>query len=365
VSVEPPWCALKMYPLSLLEDTSWESERGYAEWVIRSKIRSSSLRPTLALRTGESGYSSWHTPHGMAGIDATGKHGGAGGGEFAKQANQWKTPNANDGGSEETHRGVGTRVKLLGQANNWPTPDARDSQPEGLEAGLRRLEKYSTQGLQTATLNWPTPRSEDSEQCGNHPGATDSLNGATKLWATPRTITGGAETAERKQELGRTESGGGDLQAQATFWQTPATDSFRSRGGGRKDEMGLDQQARMYVTWPTPQACRRGAGQDPEKRKAGNHSVNLQDAVTVFPSSLPAPATMPDGQPSSESAPTSRRPSAKKRLNPRFVEFLQGLPIGWTSSAALTGSEDWATWCARSRERLRSLCCSEESGENE
>ncbi len=33
------------------------------------------------------------------------------------------------------------------------------------------------------------------------------------LWPTPRTITGGPESAERKQELGRTESGGGDLQS--------------------------------------------------------------------------------------------------------------------------------------------------------
>jgi hypothetical protein len=44
-------------------------------------------------------------------------------------------------------------------------------------------------------------------------GSTDGSRAA--LWATPRTITGGAESAERKQELGRTESGGGDLQSQA------------------------------------------------------------------------------------------------------------------------------------------------------
>ena len=42
-------------------------------------------------------------------------------------------------------------------SGSWPTPDARDSQPEGYEAGLRRLEKYSTMGLQTAAKLWPTP----------------------------------------------------------------------------------------------------------------------------------------------------------------------------------------------------------------
>jgi hypothetical protein len=36
-----------------------------------------------------------------------------------------------------------------------------------------------------------------------------------RQWATPRTPTGGPETATRKQELGRTASGGGDLASQA------------------------------------------------------------------------------------------------------------------------------------------------------
>jgi hypothetical protein len=40
----------------------------------------------------------WKTPHGMANMDASGKHGGAGGGEFAKQANNWTTPQAHDSG---------------------------------------------------------------------------------------------------------------------------------------------------------------------------------------------------------------------------------------------------------------------------
>jgi hypothetical protein len=41
----------------------------------------------------------WKTPHGMANMDASGKHGGAGGGEFAKQANNWPTPNTPSGGA--------------------------------------------------------------------------------------------------------------------------------------------------------------------------------------------------------------------------------------------------------------------------
>ena len=105
-----------------------------------------------------------------------------------------------------------------------------------------------------AEAMWPTARAEDAESAGNHPGVTDSLTGVTRnwstprehergayqndsgdpekprltltgeaeQWATPRTISGGGESGERKQELGREESGGGDLQAQAQGFGPPA-----------------------------------------------------------------------------------------------------------------------------------------------
>jgi DNA (cytosine-5)-methyltransferase 1 len=108
---------------------------------------------------------------------------------------------------------------------------------------------------------------------------------------------------------------GGEFAAQATAWQTPAVDSFRSRGGDRKAELGLDQQARFF---PTPQAS------DAKMVKGGKRGPEENPSLTGFACSLPA-QTIPDGPQSSENAPTSRR-----RLNPRFVEWLMGFPIGWT-----------------------------------
>lgn len=55
-----------------------------------------------------------------------------------------------------------------------------------------------------------------------------SGGGEMSRWASPRTITGGGESAERKRELGRLESGG-DLQAQAAMWTTPQ--AHDSHGG--------------------------------------------------------------------------------------------------------------------------------------
>ena len=116
---------------------------------------------------------------------------------------------------------------------------------------------------------------------------------ASLYWPTARVPTGGGESAARKQELGRTERGGGDLQAAATDWRTPdapgtggprnrqasrgeghqetlgeqgedwqapAADSFRSRGGDRIAEMGLDQMARGFDPWITPSASVSAAG---------------------------------------------------------------------------------------------------------
>ena len=57
-------------------------------------------------------------------------------------------------------------------------------------------------------------------------------------WPTPRTPTGGPESAERKQELGRKESGGSDLQAVAllTGWALPAARDWKSGRGVKTDQ---------------------------------------------------------------------------------------------------------------------------------
>lgn len=93
----------------------------------------------------------------------------------------------------------------------WPTPDARDSQPEGFEAGMRRKERYSTWGLETAVTArqmWPTPRTEGHD-AGRHRGKPDSLHSAVKLLPTPDAgmVTGGRRNPEGTSETGQTPDG--------------------------------------------------------------------------------------------------------------------------------------------------------------
>lgn len=127
-------------------------------------------------------------------------------------------------------------------SGSWPTPKARDAQAEGLQAGIRRMEKYSTCGLATAVQVWPTPTAN------MHTGAGSS---------------------------------------------------------GRMG--GLNLQTAVARNWPTPCASMsKGSSEASLTRKSGADRSNdrLDHAVMA---------------------------SDRGQLNPRWVEWLMGWPIGLTS----------------------------------
>lgn len=164
-------------------------------------------------------------------------------------------------------------------------------------------------------------------------------------WPTPNLPTGGGGNLMATPK----HTGGIDLEGAAELWQTPATDSFRSRGGDRKDGMGLDQQAR--IAWVTP-ASRdwKGANSKLHVTEIGGGRRHMDQLSNQVEHSFPlAQQTESSGQPSSQDAPTSRR-----RLNTKFVEWLQGLPEGWTSPDPIS-SEALETWSSHSKGLLRSL----------
>jgi hypothetical protein len=69
------------------------------------------------------------------------------------------------------------------------------------------------------------------------PLKSQAIHEAEKSWATPRTPTGGPETAKRKQELGRTANGGGDLASQAN---------------GRLNSQWVTQLMGLNLGWVSP-----------------------------------------------------------------------------------------------------------------
>lgn len=99
----------------------------------------------------------WTTPQGMGNTDATGKFGGAGDGEFAKQANQWPTPNAQDCASAGS---VAKGDYLTNASKDFPSSlqDPQTSTPgTGSSKSTRRLNPRFVEWL----MNWP----QDWTQC--------------------------------------------------------------------------------------------------------------------------------------------------------------------------------------------------------
>jgi len=223
-------------------------------------------------------------------------------------------------------------------------------------------EKPSDQSLPT----WPKAGGLRSGQLFERPTWAPVIDAnAGSAWPTPRTITGGGESGARKQELGRTESGGGDSQSMAQEWMTPQTPT-----GGRsvsaetveangmtpegKRTVGLESQARHWLTpfgfqagngpddnefstavrhWPTP-GTPTGTAQhtyNPDGKRA--QSEGYGDNLAMVAASLPSRQvqTTHDGPQSSPNTPNLSR---RTRLNPNFVEWLMGWEIGWTSIAS-------------------------------
>lgn len=309
----------------------------------------------------------------------------------------WPTPTANDckGSGPTVVRSDGkTRGDRLDYAVEqfWPTPTslsfARSHQPGNSRAYNRTMEL-------AAGINWSTPRATDGEKGGPNQsfgaGGTP-LPAMAASWQTPRVTTGdytrdrGARGAERLT-----------LEGQAK-WSTPSVADVaggrKARSGSRSGEL-LNNSLAPYVTnnvWPTATAVNRPRNDDTlakcgayRKAKAGQNTVPLYLEEVALSSDLLAPETSTPGgtSPSSLLASYRRyrattdcalrwerrallllairrrgrgwtrkpasvftRPSFRRQLNARFVEWLMSWPPGLTSfecseTALLTHKALW------------------------
>mgnify|MGYP002129194793 CR=1 FL=1 len=76
----------------------------------------------------------------------------------------------------------------------------------------------------------------------------------------------------------------------------------------------------------------------------------LRGQAKGFPSSLPGDSPNEHGAPCSRSGQTSPR-----RLNPLFVEWLMGWPLGWTVPGSPLPETEWSRWWRRMRGSLYEL----------
>ncbi len=159
---------------------------------------------------------------------------------------------------------------------------------------------------------WPTPTAMDSEQAGGKGSQARgkrgaSLDGMAKTWPTP-TVGDAVGAGSRNCEGSKAHSG-------LSLTDAATTGSSKGRGGEFKK---------------------------PREVKPKPGTPTQQDLFSL--SSRPDPTTPTPGAGSKSTAQSSSQPSKAKRLSVPFVEWLQGMPLGWTSTTVSIGCERLGTW---------------------
>lgn len=150
--------------------------------------------------------------------------------------------------------------------------------------------------LARAVYGHPAPANPSTD--GNRQG----------LWQTPDVPNGGRSLPAGTSITGMTLDGEKKqvgLHNQVKAWSTPQAHDAIGRSDTQREKHGTTHGCRCLVqdvkAWRTPSdPTKRGGSQCAEKRKAGGHTVNLEDQV-----------------------------HHAGKLNPRWVETLMGLPVGW------------------------------------
>lgn len=195
--------------------------------------------------------------------------------------------------------------------------------------------------------HWPTARAEDSESCGNHPGATDSLTGAARMWKTPHGMSGTDYTGKV--------GGGGEFAKQVVLWSTPdvpkgdrtlTAEETANRGATAKGkrQVGLDRNARplneQASHWITPRTV---SARGSKKRRLQGSNESVESQALAFQSSPPDQAT-PAGRICWCGAHGCALPSHKRKLNALFAAWLMGWPIWWCATEPMPFGQSETEW---------------------
>jgi hypothetical protein len=208
---------------------------------------------------------------------------------------------------DHCHPSLASQIKA-----NWPTAVATDAVGAGgrngenskAHQGVSLTDAVVFSGNSGKRPNWPTARAEDGESAGNHPGAVDSLTGAMKMWPTVR--------ASEYKDSGP--NGSKSQQHMLDRSYLCATVNEEEYGPPRTDSGPHDQESsstggsRRELSWATLETSN---GTGPWEGREGSPNLQTQ---------------------------------AQGKLNPAWVECLQGYPIGYTQlSTAFRASRRSAT----------------------
>jgi hypothetical protein len=165
--------------------------------------------------------------------------------------------------------------------------------------------------------SWPTPLASNAKGVdyqydqGDHSKPRLTLCGMAKLWPTPHGFSpDGRTNGPSGNELGRA--------VNQSLWQTPVADDAVNRTKGKVNSRGEPKLSAQVLTCPTPR------------------SRDWKDTGTVPPSRMEDPGKDSLGQWLARTEPGGS-------LNPTWVEWLMGWPLGWTDSA-LSATDRFRQW---------------------
>lgn len=270
----------------------------------------------------------------------------------------WPTPTAQDShgsgshGYDTGHRGV-TLTDATARGVLWPTPTVDPERPnEGNVRAYRRAVKSGVHSLQEAMglLNgkdpreaqgklgpvsleeWSTPTAGDGKGRQGYKRGNPSLIGQARTWMTPRAQDSYERRPMKTKRKIMREGGDVTLPTQVTFWKTPHANSHT--GPGNMGREGGENIQTQVANWMTPVARDHKVG-----GMKGQLSRQIQEVKGPYrQGTLPDQTTEKGGASSSTNGQSSH-----PRLNPRFAEWLQGLPHGWASLRPLSKTGLWTT----------------------
>lgn len=301
------------------------------------------LLPPLARRSAGSDCSSWPTATANTATYINGERGE----NLREAAANWRTPATTD---------VGTPIEKLTAADGGPpeighrmyrdgTNGERINQTQSLAL---QIQLWSTPGAAISNdgetpETWQARADKLKEKHINGNGAGTPLAIAAQQWASPAaggggSVSRGGNRIDEPLLAGQAE--------QVTLWATPAVQNASNVAGPSQDQRNTPPLTSPVMSvvemWDSPTAH---DGRRPGADTSSTQGTNLNRQSSLF--GLQAQPTEASGSESLPSDPTSRQQS-RPRLNARFVEWLQGLPHGWTTLEPMNLG-DLETWFARHR----------------
>jgi hypothetical protein len=146
-------------------------------------------------------------------------------------------------------------------------------------------------------------------------------------------------TQDNVQIQGQYATNGTTLAGWVKLWTTPSA-SDGTRGGTITDNMSgtsLSQQVNTPKYWPTPVAQEAKVNQKPRTEGTKGTQTSLSIAVLTWPTPTAriwkgggGAMTRKDGKSRSDMLDWAVEYQTGGRLNPQWVEWLMGWPVGWT-----------------------------------